>query len=107
MGQQEISQNKAIGIMIRVISIDQIEPYAIICSLSNGIKRKVEVKPLIENHLHLDGISSLLHRPEFMKAEIGEMGEIRWKNVIKNSDGESWDYDISPEFILHEGLPVG
>ncbi len=92
--------------MLRVTSIDHIEPFTITCSLNNGIKRRVEVKPLIRNHLHLSGISVLLESPEFMKAEIGEMGELRWRNVIQGSQGELWDYDISPEFVFHNGLPV-
>jgi hypothetical protein len=92
--------------MLRVTSIDQIEPFSIICSLNNGMKRKVDVKPLIQNHLHLSGISVLLEGSKFMKAEIGEMGEICWRNVIEGKKGELWDYDISPEFVFHYGLPV-
>ena len=64
--------------MLKVISIDQIESYTLTCSLNNGIRRRIEVKPLIQNHLHLSGISVLLEIPVFMKAEIGELGEIRW-----------------------------
>ena len=92
--------------MLRVISIDHIEPFYITCSLNNGIRRRVEIKPLIQNHIHFSGISVLLEGPQFMKAEIGELGEIRWRNVIHGSQGELWDYDISPEFVLQNGLQV-
>lgn len=93
--------------MLRVLSIDHIEPFSITCSLNNGIQRQVDVKPLIQDHLHLPGVSVLLEIPEFLKAEIGEMGEVRWRNVVRNSAGDRWDYDISPEFIFHHGKTVG
>lgn len=92
--------------MHKVVSIDSIQPFEIICSLNNGFKRKIEVEPLIQNHLHLTGISVLLDPSVFLKAEIGEMGEIRWRNIIHGSDGQLWDYDISPEFIFYHGTPV-
>ena len=92
--------------MLKVVSIDNIQPFEITCSLNNGFKRKIEVKPLIQNHLHLSGISVLLDPALFLKAEIGEMGEIRWRNIIHGSEGELWDYDISPEFVLYHGAPV-
>ena len=93
--------------MLRVISIDHIEPFTITCSLNNGIRRRVDVEPLIKHHIHFAGISVLLDVPQFMKAEIGELGEIRWRNVVHGSLGELWDYDISPEYVLHNGLKVG
>jgi hypothetical protein len=41
-----------------------------------------------------------------MKAEIGELGEICWRKVIFGKGGERWDYDISPEFVFHRGMPL-
>jgi hypothetical protein len=92
--------------MLRVTSIDHIQPFEITCSLNNGIKRKIEVMPLIQQHHHLIGISALLESPQFLKAEIGNMGEIRWRNIILGADGQLWDYDISPEFVFHHGVPI-
>ena len=92
--------------MLKVVSIDHIEPFEITCSLNNGSKRKIAIKPLIQNQLHLSGITLLLEGKNFMLAEIGELGEIRWKNIIRSSAGELWDYDISPEFVFHQGILV-
>jgi len=92
--------------MLKVVSIDHIEPFEITCSLNNGSKRKIAVKPLIQNQLHLSGITLLLEGRNFMDAEIGELGEIRWRNIILSSSGDIWDYDISPEFIFHQGIQV-
>ena len=93
--------------MVKVISIDHIELYKITCSLNNGSKRVVDVKPLIQNHLHLGGITELLKEDRFLSAEIGKMGEILWKNIIRTTGNELWDYDISPEFIFYEGRKLG
>ena len=89
--------------MLKVISIDHIEPYLLTCSFNNGSKRILDVKPLFQNHKHLNGISDLLEEKRFLSAEIGIMGEILWKNSIRTSNNELWDYDISPEFIYREG----
>lgn len=92
--------------MLKVVSIDHIQPFDIFFTLNNGQKRKIEVKPLIQKHLHLSGISLLLESSHFMKAEIGEMGEIRWRKIIQGKKGDVWDYDISPEFALQHGVPL-
>lgn len=34
------------------------------------------------------------------------MGEIFWKNIITTSNNEKWNYDISPEFIFHNGITI-
>jgi hypothetical protein len=94
--------------MVKVVSIDRIEPFEITCTLNNGSKRKIDVRPLIEAHKHLKGISDLLKLPRFLEAEVGELGEIRWRKTIRIASGEDelWDYDISPEFIFHQGIKV-
>lgn len=92
--------------MLKVVSIDQIEPYVLTCSFNNGSRRKLDVLPLIQKHNHLNGASELLNEAQFKKAQIGEMGEVFWKGIIRNSANETWDYDISPEFIFWEGKEV-
>jgi hypothetical protein len=93
--------------MLKVISIDHIRPYEIICSLNNGSKRLIDVKPLLEKHRHFSGISDLFKGEHFMKAEIGETGEICWRQAVRfSAEEEAWDYDISPEYIYYEGKKV-
>jgi hypothetical protein len=48
--------------MHKVSKILQIEQYSIVCQLNTGIKKKIEILPLIEIHLieihsHLNGIN--------------------------------------------------
>jgi hypothetical protein len=93
--------------MLKVISIDHIQPFEIICSLNDGSKRMIDVKPLLEKHHHFAGISDLLRKERFMEVEIGQMGEICWRRVIHFAGNEElWDYDISPEFIFYEGKQI-
>jgi len=33
--------------------------------------------------------------------KIGIFGKIFWSNTIINSEGDNWNYDISPEYIYH------
>lgn len=79
------------------------EPYFLVCTFNNGITKKLNVYPLIENHKNLKGIQKLLDIQTFKKAQIGEAGEIVWNKIItttyKDID-QIWDYDISPEFAF-------
>jgi len=87
--------------MIKVIEIKKVEPYAVECAFNNGISKKLDVYPLIQNHKDLVGIDKLLEIPVFKNVRIGEMGELVWDNIIKTEhNGETilMNYDISPEF---------
>lgn len=89
--------------MIKVIQINKVEPYAVECTFNNGISKKLDVYPLIQNHKNLAGIEQLLEVPIFKNVRIGEMGELVWDNIIKTEyNGETMlmNYDISPEFAF-------
>ena len=44
---------------------------------------------------------------QFLKtAQIGQFGEIYWKDVVTSSSNEKWNYDISPEFINFHGESI-
>jgi hypothetical protein len=93
--------------MIQVSKILSIQPFEITCLLSNGVIKKLNVLPLIENHLHLDGVEKLKESSVFLSASIGAMGEICWKDIVKSKDGlTTMDYDISPEFLMHNGITL-
>jgi hypothetical protein len=93
--------------MIRVSKILNIEPFEITCLLSNGVIKKIDALPLIENHLHLDGVDKLKTPSVFLSAFIGEMGEICWENIVNSKDGSTkMNYDVSPEFVMHHGITV-
>lgn len=93
--------------MVKVIKILNIEPYEITCLLSHGLIKRVNVLPLIEKHSHIAGVEQLKEEHIFQTAEIGELGEIRWKSIVAQKNGDSpMDYDISPEFVMHNGITL-
>jgi hypothetical protein len=92
--------------MYKVQKIIEINQYAIVCQLNTGIKKKIEILPLIENHAHLNGINQLKEKAIFEKVAIGTMGELYWENLILSKSNEKWNYDISPEYIYNFGLAL-
>jgi hypothetical protein len=92
--------------MFKVKKIIAVTPYSIVCELNNGIKKKLDILPLIEKHSNFKGIDQLKNKATFESVAIGEMGEIFWKNIITTANNEKWNYDISPEFIFHNGITL-
>lgn len=92
--------------MFKVKKIVEVKPYSIVCELNNGVLKKLEILPLIEKHSNFKGIDQLKDIATFESVAIGEMGEIFWKNIITTSSNEIWNYDISPEFIFHNGITL-
>ena len=95
--------------MIRIIKILEITPFSLICKFNNGLVKKLDVLPIIENHIHLDGVNKLLNESVFRTARIGEFGEIVWDKIVRNDqDAEDfyWDYDISPEFAFQNSIEI-
>ncbi len=93
--------------MTKVLSIETIEPYFLVCRFNNNSLKKLDILPLIQNHKELNGIEQLMDSETFKKARVGEMGEILWDKIITtNYNGEEviWDYDISPEFAFENGI---
>lgn len=91
--------------MIKVVKIVEIAPYYIVCDMNNGVKKRLDILPLIENQKKFNGIDLLKEQKIFESASIGEMGEIFWKDLITIKN-QRWNYDISPEFILYNGKTV-
>jgi hypothetical protein len=92
--------------MFKVKKIITVTPYSIVCELNNGILKKLDILPLIEKHSNFKGIDQLKNKATFESVAIGDMGEIFWKNIITTSNNEKWNYDISPEFIFHNGITI-
>ncbi len=92
--------------MFKVKKIIAVAPYSIVCELNNGILKKLDILPLIEKHANFKGIDQLKDKTTFESVAIGDMGEIFWKNIITTSNNEKWNYDISPEFIFHNGITI-
>jgi hypothetical protein len=92
--------------MFKVKKIVAVTPYSIVCELNNGVKKELNVLPLLEKHANFSGIDQLKDKAIFESVAIGEMGEIFWKNIITTKNNEIWNYDISPEFIYHNGITI-
>jgi len=92
--------------MIKVVEILEVNLEHIICRLSNNDIKRVELRPLISNHSHLDGIEKLNDLNYVQLAQIGNLGEIFWPETILNSVGDTWNYDISPEYIYYCGEDI-
>jgi len=92
--------------MYKINKIISVIPYSIVCEFNTGIKKKIEILPLLERHSHLNGIEKLKDKTTFEKVGIGEMGEIFWKNIIITNSNKKWNYDISPEYIFYNGKTV-
>ena len=91
--------------MIKIIQIKLLENYTIECLFNNGIKKNIHCLPLIKQFSYIKGIDDLYNVEFFKKVEIGKMGEIYWKNIIKENPTDKSilrDFDISPEFIFNQ-----
>jgi len=95
--------------MLRILEIVASSPYYLHCKFNNDVIKKLDVKPIIEHHIHLNGVEDLLNETVFKTVKIGEFGEIVWADIVKTiQDGKEikWDYDISPEFAYLNSTSV-
>ncbi len=92
--------------MLKIIQIKILEALILVCEFNNGQKRIINVEALIEKHGDLDGIDQLRSFDNFRKVQIGNIGEVLWKRLIRSKgkgQKDLWDYDLSPEFVYHNG----
>lgn len=87
---------------MRISEIQIQEKYKIICHFDSGEVKLLDLEKSIN-----DKYSAIILTPEvFTKAQVGEFGEIYWKDMaeIKTLNGktESCAYDISPEYAYHQ-----
>lgn len=95
--------------MIRIVEIMDKRCYTLVCKFNNGMIKRLDILPIIENHKQLDGVQNLLIESVFNTVRIGEFGEIVWDKIVKNSQNAEviyWDYDISPEFAYENSILV-
>ena len=95
--------------MLRITEIIENTSYSLVCKFNNGVVKKLDILPIIENQKHLEGVQTLLNESVFNTVRIGEFGEIVWDKIVKNSragEVKYWDYDISPEFAYENSVIV-
>ncbi len=88
--------------MIKIEKILDINDYQLSCLFNNGLVKKLNILPIIEEQNNLKGIEKLKDKEYFKTIKIGMFGELFWKKTIQ-SGKEFWDYDISPEFAFYNG----
>ncbi|MCP9755234.1 DUF2442 domain-containing protein [Lacihabitans sp. CCS-44] len=93
--------------MLKIKKIINIEPFQITGKFNDGQIKKLDVFPIIQNHIHLKGVENLLNVSVFNKAQLGVFGEIYWPKIVKSKANDMMDYDISPEYFYYNGVVVG
>lgn len=92
--------------MLKINKIINIEPFQITGMFNDGQIKKLDIFPIIQNHIHLKGVENLLNESVFKKAQLGVFGEIFWSKIVESKDNNLLDYDISPDFFYHNGEVV-
>lgn len=92
--------------MLKISKILRIDSFKIIGQFNDGQIKKLDVYPIIQNHLHLKGVNNLLNLAVFDKAKVGDFGEIFWSNIVELKDETLLDYDISPEYFYFNGETI-
>lgn len=91
--------------MLRITAIELKQPYHLVCTFNNGKRRNIDVEPILKKQAHIRGVTDLLDVKRFNEVEIGLAGEVCWRGVVQSGENR-WDYDLSPEFVFAEGVPV-
>jgi len=87
--------------MIKITRVFIENPFQLVCEFNNKEVRLLNALPIFEQQKHLNGVNSLFNKEIFAKVEIGDLGELTWRNIVTseyNGVTTCWDYDISPEF---------
>ncbi len=92
--------------IIKVVEILDVTRKYVDCRLSNGAMKRVFLRPIIDNHSHLNGMEKMYDRDYVKLVKLGKMGELYWPNTIVSSSGDVWNYNISPEYINHFGVDI-
>jgi hypothetical protein len=92
--------------MLKINKILKIDTFNITGQFNDGQIKKLDVYPLIQNHLHLKGVNNLLDLSVFKKAKVGDFGEIFWSNIVETKNETLLDYDISPEYFYFNGESI-
>ena len=73
-----------------------------------GEKKILNMEPLINSQINITGVSKLLDEKIFKSVDIGEVGQLFWKDILsmKTEKGGliACEYDISPEFAYHQSI---
>ena len=96
--------------MIKVNKIIEAKPFYIICQFNNGEIKKLMVEDILKNQKNNPYSKKIEDAVFFATVKIGEFGQLYWENgaQMKDEKGNSFvcEYDMSPEFIYHNSVPL-
>lgn len=93
--------------MLKILEVEIKSPYKLKCKFNTGETKLFNVLPVIQNHHLINGVSELLNDDIFKKVIVGQMGEILWKNIVKEENSDTYfDYDISAEYVYENSILV-
>ena len=95
--------------MLKIVKIISINEFLIKFQFNTGEIKLLNMLPFIQNHAKLNGNEKLYNQQYFNTVEIGEFGELVWKNCIQfyNVNHEQyWDYDVSSEFAYQYAVAI-
>ncbi|NJM94144.1 MAG: DUF2442 domain-containing protein [Cytophagales bacterium] len=92
--------------MTKVSKIEFIESFKLLCQFQDGEHRILDLRKALRGPM----AQRILTTDVFPLAKVGKLGQIYWEDMgeIRGLDGqiEVCEYDISPEFVYHNSIPV-
>jgi hypothetical protein len=95
--------------MLKILSVRVKDPFLLICEFNTNELKVLNALPIIAHQTQLDGVSQLFDKELFSSVEVGDCGELRWKQIVTVANqGESacWDFDISPEYVYEHSKSI-
>ena len=106
MEYKTVSQNKTFAMIDKIVQITEIGKYYCVCRFSSGIKKKLNIEPLIKAHAGMI-TKDLFDFSIFSQVNIGDFGQLYWSDAatMKDENGAliPCEYDISSEYVYHHG----
>ena len=96
--------------MIKPVKIINVKPYEIVCELNNGEVKKINMEQILKNNSSNIDSQKLLTPDFFVSVELGELGQLFWKNAAKMKDEKGnyfiCEFDVSPEYFYFNSISI-
>lgn len=93
--------------MKKITKIELQKPYRILCTFNHNEQRIIDLKEIFSADDPY--AQKVLNKSAFKKVQIGDFGELYWKDVAEMKDlhGKTipCNYDISPEWVYRKSKP--
>jgi hypothetical protein len=92
--------------MLKIIAIQNIHQYNVTLLFNNGVAKEINLLDVIQNAPPSVNKNELLKPQVFSALQIGEFGQLYWKNVAMMKDENNnlipCEYDISAEYAYFD-----